>query len=156
MAHEFAAALGAKPIGRGKWKVRCIAHEERTPSLYIRESGERTLFKCWGGCDQSAIIDALRARGLWSGGSSSRRADLTPWPKPRDVRELQWLLDDVHLLDEQPGATQVWTFLKHAAGLDPLALDCVSRALRKHRPACQLFVRQWFYVFMLPAEETLS
>ena len=150
LAHEIAEALGAKPAGRGKWKVRCIAHEERTPSLYITEAGDRTLLKCWGGCTQAAVISALQDRGLWSapiGGAPIRHA---PRPKKPDSRELQWILDDIHLLDARPGELQVWTFLRHAAEMSPHGLECVSRALRKHRPASRRAVRAWMNEYMRP------
>jgi hypothetical protein len=49
------------------WRVRCPAHDDRTPSLDITETtGGRVLLVCRAGCSQCDVIDALRALGLWS------------------------------------------------------------------------------------------
>lgn len=65
-AGRIAASLG-KPQRRGKgWRCLCPAHDDSSPSLDIDEpSPGRLLFVCRAGCDQPAIIAALRARGLW-------------------------------------------------------------------------------------------
>lgn len=64
-AAEIAAALGAKANGHG-WTARCICHEDTTPSLSIAEGdGGKVLVKCHAGCEQSALVNALRERGLW-------------------------------------------------------------------------------------------
>ncbi len=48
--------------------ARCPAHQDRTPSLSVRD-GERAalLVYCFAGCTQDAVIAALRERGLWPG-----------------------------------------------------------------------------------------
>jgi hypothetical protein len=45
--------------------ARCPAHEDKRPSLSIREEGDRILVYCFSGCRQEAVIDALRELGLW-------------------------------------------------------------------------------------------
>src|SRR4029453_12842163 len=58
-------ALKAKPAGRGKWIARCPAHDDRTPSLSLRETDDaRWLWRCHAGCSQEAVRDALRRLGL--------------------------------------------------------------------------------------------
>jgi hypothetical protein len=48
-----------KRAGDG-WQARCPAHEDRTPSLSIREGDDgRVLLKCHAGCSVEAIVDAL-------------------------------------------------------------------------------------------------
>jgi len=64
-ATELAAALGARRAGASRWMARCPAHQDKSPSLSIREQGGRTLIHCFSGCDQEAVIDALRELGLW-------------------------------------------------------------------------------------------
>ncbi len=62
---EVADHVGARPTGPGKWHARCLAHDDRSPSLAIAE-GEagRVLLRCWAGCDNGAV---LAAAGLtWS------------------------------------------------------------------------------------------
>jgi hypothetical protein len=52
---------GVRPGGRG-WIARCPAHEDRSPSLSIREANEKVLLHCFAGCAVGAICDALRIR----------------------------------------------------------------------------------------------
>jgi hypothetical protein len=71
-AETIARALGGRRIG-GSWTARCPAHDDRTPSLSIRDAGDgKVLVRCHAGCDQERVIAALRARGLWVDGD--RRA----------------------------------------------------------------------------------
>lgn len=56
--------LDARKSGAG-WKALCPAHADRNPSLTITERDGHVLFKCWAGCPQDAVLDALRGRGLW-------------------------------------------------------------------------------------------
>lgn len=51
---------GVKPTGPGRWLARCPAHEDRSPSLSIRELDDgRVLVHDFGGCDTQAVLDAL-------------------------------------------------------------------------------------------------
>jgi hypothetical protein len=71
---EIASALGgARRDGTG-WRCRCPAHDDHDPSLGITERDGKTLFKCRAGCEQAAVLDALRQRHLWpeSGTKESR------------------------------------------------------------------------------------
>jgi len=63
-ASQIAAALGGRPSGP-QWVARCPAHEDRNPSLSIREAGGKILVHCHAGCPQEAVVEALRCRGLW-------------------------------------------------------------------------------------------
>lgn len=51
--------------------ARCIAHDDRNPSMSIRQEGDMLLFHCHAGCSQEDIIDVLRSQGLWGGKQSS-------------------------------------------------------------------------------------
>lgn len=65
-AESIAKALGGRKVGSG-WMARCPAHDDREPSLSIRDADDgKVLLHCHAGCDQAAVIEALRARGLWS------------------------------------------------------------------------------------------
>lgn len=49
-----------KSTGPGKWIARCPAHEDRSPSLSIREvEGGRVLVKDFGGCEVGDILSAV-------------------------------------------------------------------------------------------------
>lgn len=64
-AEAIGKALGGHRSG-SVWMACCPAHDDRTPSLSIRQGPDgRVLVKCFAGCSQTDVIDALRARGLW-------------------------------------------------------------------------------------------
>jgi len=50
---------GVKQTGSGRWVARCPAHEDRSPSLSIREVEDRVLLHDFGGCETSAVLAAL-------------------------------------------------------------------------------------------------
>src|SRR5229473_1550446 len=48
------------------WIARCPAHDDRNPSLSLNEAPDgKILVKCHAGCDQAAVVAALKALGLW-------------------------------------------------------------------------------------------
>lgn len=53
------------PCQRARGPVHCPAHRDVRPSLGVAERGGRMLVRCHAGCSQAAVLDALRARGLW-------------------------------------------------------------------------------------------
>ena len=59
-------ACHGRRVGSG-FMICCPAHEDRNPSCSITQAGDRLLVHCHAGCDQKAIIAALRDRGLWDG-----------------------------------------------------------------------------------------
>jgi hypothetical protein len=49
-----------RKTGSGRWVACCPAHEDRSPSVSIRELGDgRILLHCFAGCDVAAITAAL-------------------------------------------------------------------------------------------------
>ena len=59
-AETIAKALGGRKAGGG-WTARCPAHDDRTPSLSIRDADDgKVLVRCHAGCDQERVIAALR------------------------------------------------------------------------------------------------
>jgi hypothetical protein len=76
------------------------AHDDQPPSLSIADGADgKILVRCHAGCSQAAIIEALRAKGLWParcGGSKRARVHAThrshamssgPEPSREDKRE---------------------------------------------------------------------
>jgi len=60
---EIARRLDARPAGASKWQAKCPAHDDRQPSLSIREGrGGRTLIQCFAGCEPAAIVAACGLR----------------------------------------------------------------------------------------------
>ena len=46
--------------GAGRWIARCPAHDDKGPSLSIRELEDgRVLLHCFAGCEVEAILDAV-------------------------------------------------------------------------------------------------
>lgn len=52
---------GLKRTGQGKWVACCPAHGDKSPSLAIRDTGDRLLLHCFAGC---AAVDVVHAIGL--------------------------------------------------------------------------------------------
>lgn len=56
---------------KGQWRsdkgiARCPAHDDREPSLSIATGRNGTpVVMCFAGCSQRAVLDALKAHGLW-------------------------------------------------------------------------------------------
>jgi hypothetical protein len=51
---------GVRATGSSKWIARCPAHEDRSPSLAIREGdGGTTLIHCFAGCPTAEVLDAI-------------------------------------------------------------------------------------------------
>jgi hypothetical protein len=43
----------------GAWTACCPAHDDKSPSLAIREEDGKVLLHCFGGCEVSAVVGAL-------------------------------------------------------------------------------------------------
>jgi len=117
-AADIDAALGGRRSGAG-WVAKCPSHDDRRPSLSIAEGkGGRVLVRCFAGCPQAAVIEALRARGLWPGAAES--------PRPRPVRRRAPDRDDARRTgaarrmwrQAQPVAGTVAQRYLHARGFD--------------------------------------
>lgn len=51
---------GVRKNGHGRYMARCPAHDDRSPSLSIRELDDgRTLIHCFGGCNPGDVLAAL-------------------------------------------------------------------------------------------------
>ncbi|MCJ7510999.1 MAG: AAA family ATPase [Dehalococcoidia bacterium] len=74
-----ALACGQPSCSCGKrqgkeWRTHCPCHDDAHPSLDIADGdGGKPLLKCRAGCQQDAVIGALRARGLWPGLNDNHR-----------------------------------------------------------------------------------
>jgi DNA primase len=63
-AASIVRAFEARRSG-ASWLARCPAHDDRNPSLSIREVDGKVLLHCHAGCSQRDVIEALKALGLW-------------------------------------------------------------------------------------------
>jgi DNA primase len=54
-----------KRAGPGKYVACCPAHDDKSPSLSIKDAPGKVLVHCHAGCSQDEVINALRDLGLW-------------------------------------------------------------------------------------------
>jgi hypothetical protein len=65
-AADIVKALGGKMRTRSAGLACCPAHEDRSPSLSIADGEDgKILIRCFAGCEQVAVVAALRRLGLW-------------------------------------------------------------------------------------------
>ncbi len=82
----FLARLGGvRSCGTGRWSACCPAHNDKSPSLSVREAGSRLLLHCFSGCTPDEIVLALglELKGLFTDTPTSRGQ----WPtaKPQKI-----------------------------------------------------------------------
>ncbi|MHC2582663.1 hypothetical protein ACVI1J_005162 [Bradyrhizobium diazoefficiens] len=91
-AEDIARGLNGRQTG-GQWMCRCPAHEDRRPSLAVRDGDDgRVLVHCFAGCHPLDVIDALKACGLWE--TRARRfvpSRLKPPPATGNRDKARWL-----------------------------------------------------------------
>ena len=51
---------GVRQRGQDQWSARCPAHDDKSPSLSIKEVGDgRVLVHCFGGCSVESVLGAV-------------------------------------------------------------------------------------------------
>jgi hypothetical protein len=86
-AKQVADHLDARHAGSGKWMARCPAHDDKFPSLSVREGeGGRTLLRCWAGCSLAAVLKAagLTVSSLFPAGPPPSSEELKAAAKERE------------------------------------------------------------------------
>ena len=80
-----------KSTGPGKWQALCPAHDDKRPSLSIKEADDhKVLLKCWSGCGAAEIVNALglSLADLFPGDRRSLKDHGTsPMRRPFDYRD---------------------------------------------------------------------
>ena len=61
-----------RETGNNRWLAKCPAHDDRSPSLSIRNADDRVLIHCFAGCD---ALDVVHAVGLELGDLFADRCD---------------------------------------------------------------------------------
>lgn len=62
---EFSRLKNFTQVAGDRFVACCPAHDDRSPSLSIKDTGEKILFHCFAGCSQNEVIDALVGLGIW-------------------------------------------------------------------------------------------
>jgi hypothetical protein len=68
------------------WLARCPAHDDRSPSLSVRDGAQGVLLTCHAGCERGDVIAELRARGLWAAREMAPRRAVKPRQAPTAPR----------------------------------------------------------------------
>lgn len=59
-AHRLLERLeGVRENGHQQYLARCPAHDDKSPSLSIRELDDRLLIHCFAGCDASEVMGSI-------------------------------------------------------------------------------------------------
>lgn len=74
---------GIKNTGRNKWLALCPAHDDRSPSLAIKQIDDRILIRCFAGCGYLEVLAAvgLDANALFPDKVSSTYEKQKPAPR---------------------------------------------------------------------------
>lgn len=108
-AREIAVALGGQRAGNC-WMARCPSHDDSTPSFAITETKDgKVLVRCHAGCEQQAVIEALRERGLWGGRDE-------PTYQARGAARAENGVTDETKKRQTVQALQIWCEARPAAG----------------------------------------
>lgn len=72
---------GCRVTGAGRQrKAQCPAHDDRDPSLSVLDGEYRVKLRCWAGCDEDQVLDAVGlARADLSTGRRSRDRGADTW-----------------------------------------------------------------------------
>jgi hypothetical protein len=79
--------VGVRPRGPGRWSAKCPAHDDRSPSLSVREGERGVLLKCFSGCSLDEICRAVQIepRELFYDARPDPRASA---PRPEEVEKM--------------------------------------------------------------------
>lgn len=128
--------VGLRQTAPDRWVARCPSHDDRGPSLSIRQTGDRLLLRCFAGCTAVDVVGAL--------GLTLRHLFDEPqhWTIPRTksgvpAADLVVMLDDdAHLL-----AILAADFLDKRTFAEAQWADVAAVAQRTNRLAT--LVREW-------------
>ena len=108
---------GAKGVSSGKWQARCPAHDDKSPSLSIKETTDGTLLlKCWAGCTAGEIVGAV---GLELSDLFPQRDGFDQTRTPRRERRPWSALDVLRALMHEVTVVAVCAGRLNHAGLSP-------------------------------------
>jgi Toprim domain len=136
---EALAGRSIKPTG-GNYLVRCPAHDDREPSLSLRDGDRGLLVRCFAGCDPRVVLAELRRRGFSDDAvvSPRRRSTAPTMPSPgvgADDRERTRRVLGIWGETHDPRDTLAWSYLaRRGIDLDELPED-IEGVLRWH-PHC--------------------
>ena len=79
-----------RQVGSDRYMACCPAHDDKTPSMTITDTGDKVLVHCFAGCSTAEIIDAMGAKwkDLYPEDTDFYRsfADMPKLPEPDPLR----------------------------------------------------------------------
>jgi len=79
-AHVAQSLGNARREGR-RWRARCPVCQKHTFTIGLSDDGQTYLVRCWSGCSQQQVVEALRRQNLWPAPPSRNgHAPATPAP----------------------------------------------------------------------------
>ncbi len=125
---------GVRQSGPDRWIARCPAHDDRDPSLSVRDAGDRVLVHCHAGCPAGAVVSALglELRDLFSEAlPTGTRRELAQQHSRRDllaaiVHEMTVLMISIRDTEREPYLTPG----PEVAQREQIAARRLSRMLR--------------------------
>jgi putative DNA primase/helicase len=95
-AADIAKHLAGRKAGSG-WVARCPAHDDRTPSLSLKDADGCVLVHCHAGCAQSAVVEALKRLALWpERDASPKRTIVATYAYTDEAASLLYQVDRYH------------------------------------------------------------
>lgn len=94
-AESIARGLDKPRRYGGSWMACCPveSHDDRNPSLSISDgTAGKTLVKCFAGCSQQDVIDALRDRGLWPNATHQQKHNQAQRERHRLIEHHKFVL----------------------------------------------------------------
>ena len=123
-AEGIAHALAAKRTGPDRWRARCPAHDDNNPSFDIAEKNGKPLFKCWSGCSQEAVLQALTYLGLWH--APGEKTDQRPRMTPQQIQDANLFclvyLANIRSGQVQPTAADKARYAKYRRALEMVGI----------------------------------
>ncbi len=87
-AETIAMALGGRKAG-GAWVAMCPAHEDRKPSLSLKDADSgKVLLHCHAGCDPATVIATLEAHAAQRWSDEGRRVRIARPPQGLDFNDV--------------------------------------------------------------------
>jgi hypothetical protein len=109
---------GVKQSAPDRWMARCPAHEDKSPSLSIREMGDgRVLINCFGGCGARDVLDSI----------DLRMSDLFDKPIAHHLPPIRGRFSARELVELTAHETTVAAMLALKAQSAPLSADDAQR-----------------------------
>ncbi|MFO0449934.1 MAG: CHC2 zinc finger domain-containing protein [Pseudomonadota bacterium] len=113
-----------RKTGQGRWMACCPAHEDRSPSLAVRDDAGKILIKCFAGCSTGDVVAAV----------GMELADLMPERRLTDVsmprERAPFLPSDAFDLLRQEVAT-AWVIVQQAATGGSVDVDRLTLAAQR-------------------------